>query len=138
MKKRSKLLIFLFALTLASTSCNSFLKTSKVQKETDKVVSVTAMASACLQAQTASKDIGGNPAFCQPLLDIAKDTYILQINADKLRVCTQFYTPSICYQKIYKIEIAEKYLLPPITTNYNNIERQDNQTKKPPEKIQRE
>lgn len=136
--KKSKLLIFLLGLTLVFTSCQTSLKTSKVQKETDKVVSVTAMASACLQAQTASKDIGGNPAFCQPLLDIAKDTYILQINADKLRVCTQFYKPSICYQKIYKIEIAEKYLLPPITTNYNNIERQDNQTKKPPEKIQRE
>lgn len=134
--KRTKLLIFLFFLSFAS--CGATLKTSKIQKETDKVVSVTAMASACLQAQTASKDIGGNPAFCQTLLDIAKDMYVLQINADKLRVCMQFYKPAICYQKIYKIEIAEKYLLPPTTTNSNNKKESNTNLKKTPEIIQRE
>lgn len=131
MKKR--ILFFLLLVSFVFVSCATTLKTSKVQKKTDEVVSVTSMAAACLQAQTASKEIGGNPAFCKGLLDLSEQFYGLELKKEKLQICSNYFVGHICFSKIYDIDIDLRYkkAIPILQNNGSkNINNFDNVVKK--------
>lgn len=120
-KKFSFFLLLLFLPFLLSCNTGQIKPTSKIQKEIETLATVTALASDCLQAQSGSKGVGGNPAFCQPLLDTANSIYKEQTKKIRLEICEKYFYADECYNEIYNSKLI-KIKPKPLTDTENEIE----------------